>query len=206
MGATAISPDIQALSNIIDIASTSGMVSGTPGQWSVSAPAAPAGILYAAAAPVIPTADGQLVQNAVDKSNNAAATTPAAASGTPVTSSTPPDKVTQVLTDLNVIGHIGDDLSAMEAHGVATLHWWGWEAKFDEPGTQALAHLLGTDMTQLSAVLAALSAISPVFAAVGGILGIVAGALAGEVNSADNGHNGVVMKGYLWVGIAVDAA
>ena len=47
--------------------------------------------------------------------------------------------------------------------------------------------------------------VSPVFAAVGGILGIVATSVAGEVTSADTG-NGVVMKGYLWVGIAVDAA
>ena len=212
----------QQLSNIVTTVSDSQMISGNPGDWSlvplqlamaaartvrsrVVSAAAGGGGAAAATAPAISAGEAALITPALDKSNAAAVTTPSAAGGTPVTSNTPPSTIQQILQDLNVVGEIGADISALEGHGKAMLHWWGWEADLDETGTKALSHLLTTDMKDLAAVAAALAAISPVLAAVSGIISIVSGALAAEVSAGDAG-NGVVIKGYLWVGIAVSAA
>lgn len=199
--------DTQTLSTIVQTASNSGMITGTPGNWSVNTfPLVMTTHIGAAAvaapAPAIPPAQAALITPAIVKSNAAAQSTPSAATGGPVTSNTPPTTITNVIGGLNVAGNIGADISKMEQNGVATLHWWGWEANLKEPGTQALLHLLTTDATGVCAILAALGAISPVCAAIGATIAILGASEAAQVKGADEG-NGVVMKGYLWVGVDV---
>jgi|HubBroStandDraft_2_1064218.scaffolds.fasta_scaffold196193_1 hypothetical protein len=201
--------DTQQLSDIVTTVSNSPIIGGTPGEWHLVplhlalATAQPVG--GGSAAPVISPGATALLQQAIDKSNAAALTTPAAASGTPVTSNTSPSTIQSIMKGINFVGEIGADIAAMEKGGTATLHWWGWEANLNEAATQALDHLLTTDMKDLAVIAAALAAISPVLAAVSGIVSIVSAALEGDVTAADAG-SGVVIKGYLWVGIDVSPA
>lgn len=209
--------DVQQVSQIVSTVDRSGLVSGLPGEWTLNSShlimavnrhfagpavaAAPAGPSALALAPATAT----IIQTAVDKSNAAASSTPAAGSGQPVSSQTPSDTVTSILQQLNVVANIAQDIQAIEGGGTAQLHWWGWEATLNEAATQGLLHLLGADMTSVSAIAAALIAVSPVLAAVGGILSIVSNTFAQEISSADSNHNGVNLKGYLWVALKATA-
>ena len=207
------------LSSLVVTVSDSGVISGDPGDWAfnqvhfnlMKAAVADVGgvggggaVAAPPANPNVTPAQAALINQAVVQSNAAATLTPAAATGEEVTSKTASSTIASVLTGLNVIADIGDDISNLEAGGKAHLHWWGWEASLDEVATQALIRLLGRDITELATVLAALAAIIPVAAAIGGCLGIVAAALAAQVNAADsnNPHTGVSLKGYLWVGLS----
>src|SRR5208283_539104 len=201
----------QQLSSIVATISNSNLVVGMPGSWSLSTAASlPAGSrsqAVIAAAPASTLLPGQvaLAQAALSKSNAAAQVSPSATSANPVGASTPSGTIQSWLQDLNVVAAIGADISTMEQHGKVKLHWWGWEATWDEQGTKALEHLLATDMKDFTAVTAALATISPVLAAISGIISIVSGALASQISGADAG-NGIVLHGYLWVGVDVKAA
>lgn len=187
------------------VASAGRHVQGNPGDWDFSSASFVASTLGAGAAdPTVAPANALLIENAISQSNAAALKTPSAATDAPVSKTTPRDTVNSILTGLDIVAAIGDDITAIEKGGTAHLHWWGWEANLDEEATQALIHLLSIDVTKLGAVLAAFAAMSPMLAAVAGIMGIVSAALGSDVKNADQG-NGVNMKGYLWVGLSVHA-
>jgi len=218
--------DTQQLATIVTTVSDSQMISGSPGEWSLvpfqlamaaerkgrmiaaaaAGPRAGAAAAAPALAPAISAGDAALAQAAVIRSNAAAETTPAAAGGNTVSSNTPQTVIQTILQDLNVVGEIGADISRMEAGGKATLSWWGWELDLNEDATQAFNHLLTTDMKDLAVVAGALAAISPVLAAISGVISIVSGLLSAQVSAGDTNANGVIVKGYLWIGIAVSAA
>lgn len=201
------------LSALIASTENDNLVSGDPGQWSFNPPSS---VFANANSSVIADVDGggtavatpvvsptqALVQNAVNQSNAAAATTPSAATDQDVTSQTPKSTIGSVISAVTTIGDIGDDIAALEKGGSAHLHWWGWEATLNEDATKALEHILGQDATGIAVALAALATIMPVAAAISGMLGIVAASLDGIIANADSG-NGVNLKGYLWVGISV---
>lgn len=87
---------------------------------------------------------------------------------------------------------------------VAALHWWGWELTLNEAATQALLRLLGSDVKGLLAAAAALAPASAVLAAVAAVILAAGEGLDTWVAHGDAaGHNGVVIHGYMWIGVWV---
>ena len=189
-----------------------GMVSGTPGSFSISllhsVAAARAGQMAPeglAVAPLTPAQAG-LVQTAVAKSNTAATTTPSAASGQATAASTPTSTtiINAVLQGLQDIGSIPQDIQTLEAGTKGTLHWWGWSADLNEAATKAFLSLLTAD-EGIGTILTGLGAVSAPLAAVGAILGVVAKGYDSWITSVDTNQKGVTLNGWLWIAVTVAA-
>lgn len=203
MGAAQVIPAGMTEDQVIALANTPGLFAGDPGNWMINQ--GDAGLVAGGGegVPALTPDQIDVVQNAVDKSNDAANTTPQAAQGELVTSDKPKDQIKATLggifDDLNVIEKIGDDVVALQKGGKASIHPWGWHATLDEPATQGLIDLLKIEIPKVGLIAAAFSAEVPVLAAVGGVLTIAGAGFGALVEDRDSGKNGVDIKGWLWV-------
>ena len=204
------STNAQQTYQIVTNLETAQAVQGNPGTWTISSATtihaflgAQLAVASGAPAPAVSAGDALIAQAAVIKSNAAAVATPKAASGNPTTASTAIGIITSFSNRYSNVVEIPAIIQKLEAGTTATLHWWGWEAKLNESATQALLELLGTDVPTLALILGSLAAISAPLAAVAAILGAVSTGLDTWIKQADTAKNGVIIDGYLWIGIWV---
>jgi hypothetical protein len=211
LSGTANALQLQSLVDAVDI---SGMVAGRPGSLTLSVPhlmavsfsaAAPNSAAAAAAPQPLTAGQAALVQAAVTQANAAALITPSAASGNPTTANTPASTIQNMVKGVTMIAATPGDLKQLEAGATATLQWWGWTLKLNESSTQALSKLLVNDMAGLTALTKALAPISAPLAATNSMVSAVAAGLHTWISKQDHGH-GVVIHGYLFVGLLVEGA
>ena len=199
--------DVVQLQAVVDAVKDTGMISGMPGTFTISA-------LYSVATTVMDIDGGgkgtplsplnaALVHAAIKKSNDAARATPSAASGKPTGASTSATLIDRILEGIPVIGSTSQDIRDIESGAEATLNWWGWSLNLNESATQAMRRLLNNDLETVAKILMALAAISAPLAAAGAVLKLAAGALAAWISDEDTRHDGVTIAGYLWVGVKV---
>ncbi len=197
------SPNAQLLKQIIDKAEQLKVIQGsTPGALSVSQPVAAAASSPAApiaqAAPLTP-GESALVRNAILRTNDAAPSVNAApdAKGTA-------DAIDAVGKGLTTVAGTPQDIKTLVAGASARLHWWGWTLRLEESATQALEKLLVTDIGGLAAIATALAAIAAPLAAVAAVVTAIATGLDGWIKAEDGAKKGVVIHGYLWIGVWIE--
>lgn len=195
------SENAQYLKSIITKVEGSGLVQGAaPGAFALQIPqAAPVQGAAAGEGPLNP-GEAALVRNAISLSNDSA--TPAAAPGAGAIASA----IDAIAHGLTQIANTPADVKALVAGAAAKLHWWGWTLQLNESATQALSSLLKNDLAGLVMIATTLASASPPLAATAAILTAVAGGLSGWIAAEDQAQKGVVIHGYLWVGIWVQPA
>jgi hypothetical protein len=202
------STNAQQVQNLVQEADNLNMILGTPGGWTLSASqvvvAAQGGSPFFAASALSPS-QAQQIQTAIHNSNAAATETPSAASGNPTSANTPAAKIQSAATGLPNVAAIVTDIQQIEAGGQATLHWWGWSLKLNQNATTALQDILKTNLPALISIATALVAVSAPLAAALAIVSAAAVGLNAWISTEDAGQKGVVMNGYLWVGVVVEA-
>jgi hypothetical protein len=221
------SSNANKLIGIVDKVSASQIVAGVPGAWSASLAHA---VFAAQKLPkgwggktlgLMSPDEAALVHAAITRSNAGAAAVAGITPASPVTLDagnttciaysaaraggppTPEDIIGDIVKGLTNIADAEKNIKAIEQGGQATLHWWGWELKLKESATTAFESLLKTDIIGLASIATALAFISPVLAAVAGIVSAVSTGLDAWISAEDTAHAGVNIKGYLWVGIWV---
>jgi hypothetical protein len=204
------STNAEQTGNIVTNLDTAQAVQGTPGAWTISSSitihallGAKLAVVGGGPAPTVTAGQALLAQAAVDKSNAAAASTTGAASGNPTTASTASGVITNIAQGLSNLADTPANIQQLEAGTTATLHWWGWEADLNESATQALLKLLGTDVAGLVSIATALAAISAPLAAIAAVVGAISTGFDVWITAEDTKKNGVIINGYLWVGISV---
>ncbi len=111
----------------------------------------------------------------------------------------------KVFDDLKVIGTTAEDIRKFVQGATASLAWWGWTLSLTEESTQSLVNLLNNDLPALLAVAGALIGSVPPLAAIAAILKIMESILVAWINAEDRAKKGVMLHGYLWIAVFVEA-